>query len=150
MVTALWLVFPLEITTESNSEGNRSPVMKDVYYGRVVWHRTWCSRRHGGHRPPYGMCCNSVFYQSTVRQKSKKMSWASFWNAWGWNAGLPRWRLALRLKGCTLVIRQLPMIVKCSLPAQRMFFPVLPCNEMPAKPFPFLLNFRLLLWLCMI
>lgn len=61
MVTALWLVFPSEITTESNSEGNRSPVMEDVYYGRVARHRTWCSQRHGGHRPPYGMCCSSVF-----------------------------------------------------------------------------------------
>lgn len=73
MVTALWLVFPLEITTESNSEGKCSPVMEDVYYARVARHKTWCSRRHGGHRPPYGMCCSSVFYQSTVRQKSKKV-----------------------------------------------------------------------------
>ncbi|TSQ12680.1 RIMS-binding protein 2 [Bagarius yarrelli] len=48
------MVPSIEITTESNSEGNRSPVMEDVYYGRVARHRTWCSRRHGGHRPPYG------------------------------------------------------------------------------------------------
>ncbi|XP_016336779.1 RIMS-binding protein 2-like [Sinocyclocheilus anshuiensis] len=44
---------PSEITTESNSEGNLSPVKEDVYYGSVARHRTWSSRRHGGHRPPY-------------------------------------------------------------------------------------------------
>ncbi|KAI5096509.1 RIMS-binding protein 2 isoform X2 [Silurus meridionalis] len=48
------MVPAIEITTESNSEGNRSPVMEDVYCGRVARHRTWCSRRHGCHRPPYG------------------------------------------------------------------------------------------------
>ncbi|XP_021324730.2 RIMS-binding protein 2 isoform X8 [Danio rerio] len=43
----------IEITTESNSEGNLSPVKEDVYYGSVARHRTWSSRRHGGRRPPY-------------------------------------------------------------------------------------------------
>ncbi|RXN26937.1 RIMS-binding 2-like isoform X2 [Labeo rohita] len=42
-----------KITTESNSEGNLSPVKEDVYYGSVARHRTWSSRRHGGRRPPY-------------------------------------------------------------------------------------------------
>lgn len=70
-----WLVFPSEITTESNSEGNRSSVMEDVYYGRVARHRTWCSRRHGGHRPPYGMCCSSVFYEySETEEQESAMS----------------------------------------------------------------------------
>ncbi|XP_067278986.1 RIMS-binding protein 2 isoform X7 [Pseudorasbora parva] len=43
----------IEITTESNSEGNLSPVKEDVYYGSVARHRTCSSRRHGGRRPPY-------------------------------------------------------------------------------------------------
>ncbi|KAL6469777.1 hypothetical protein MHYP_G00208960 [Metynnis hypsauchen] len=47
------MVPSIEITTESNSEGNLSPVMEDVYYGSVARHRTWSSRRHRGHRPPY-------------------------------------------------------------------------------------------------
>ncbi|XP_041915553.1 RIMS-binding protein 2 isoform X3 [Alosa sapidissima] len=46
------MVPSIEITTESNSEGNLSPVMEDVYYGRVARHRTWSSRR-GGPRPAY-------------------------------------------------------------------------------------------------
>ncbi|TRY60454.1 hypothetical protein DNTS_028898 [Danionella cerebrum] len=47
------MVPSIEITTESNSEGNLSPVKEDVYCGSVARHRTWSSRRHGGRRPPY-------------------------------------------------------------------------------------------------
>ncbi|KAM3873838.1 RIMS-binding protein 2 [Diretmus argenteus] len=42
------MVPSIEITTESNSEGNLSPITEDVYYGRVARHRTWSSRRHTG------------------------------------------------------------------------------------------------------
>ena len=54
--------FPVEVTSENNSEGNLSPITEDVYYGKVARHRTWSSRRHmGGTRSPHGMCLQSCF-----------------------------------------------------------------------------------------
>ncbi|XP_028981129.1 RIMS-binding protein 2 isoform X3 [Esox lucius] len=48
------MVPSIEITTESNSEGNLSPVKEDVYYGSVARHRTWWSRRRPtGTKPHY-------------------------------------------------------------------------------------------------
>eukprot|EP00063_Salmo_salar_P014990 XP_013989825.1 PREDICTED: RIMS-binding protein 2-like isoform X2 [Salmo salar] len=48
------MVPSIEITTESNSDGNLSPVTEDVYYGSVARHRTWSSSRHPtGAKPSY-------------------------------------------------------------------------------------------------
>ncbi|XP_052377248.1 RIMS-binding protein 2-like isoform X3 [Oncorhynchus keta] len=48
------MVPSIEITTESNSDGNLSSVTEDVYYGSVARHRTWSSRRHPtGSKPSY-------------------------------------------------------------------------------------------------
>ncbi|XP_042158321.1 RIMS-binding protein 2 [Oncorhynchus tshawytscha] len=48
------MVPSIEITTESNSDGNISPVTEDVYYGSVVRHSTWSSRRRPtGTKPSY-------------------------------------------------------------------------------------------------
>ncbi|XP_045557384.1 LOW QUALITY PROTEIN: RIMS-binding protein 2-like [Salmo salar] len=48
------MVPSIEITTESNSDGNLSPVTEDVYYGSVARHRTWSSsRRPTGAKPSY-------------------------------------------------------------------------------------------------
>ncbi|CAB1318591.1 unnamed protein product [Coregonus sp. 'balchen'] len=48
------MVPSIEITTESNSDGNLTPVTEDVYYGSVARHRTWSPRRcPTGAKPPY-------------------------------------------------------------------------------------------------
>ncbi|XP_056146931.1 RIMS-binding protein 2 [Lampris incognitus] len=49
------MVPSIEITTESNSEGNLSPITEDVYYGRVARHRTSACRHTGstGASSPY-------------------------------------------------------------------------------------------------
>ncbi|XP_029625091.1 RIMS-binding protein 2 isoform X8 [Salmo trutta] len=48
------MVPSIEITTESNSDGNLSSITEDVYYGSVARHRTWSSRRHPtGAKPSY-------------------------------------------------------------------------------------------------
>lgn len=63
-------MFPVEVTSENNSEGNLSPITEDVYYGRVARHRTWSTRRHmGGTRSPHGMCLQSGFYYHSMATK---------------------------------------------------------------------------------
>ncbi|XP_045081380.1 RIMS-binding protein 2-like, partial [Coregonus clupeaformis] len=70
------MVPSIEITTESNSDGNLTPVTEDVYYGSVARHRTWSPRRcPTGAKPPYNgnaAVSPSLLHQSTAKSHQSR------------------------------------------------------------------------------
>lgn len=141
-------MFPVEITTESNSDGNLSPVTEDVYYGSVARHRTWSSSRHPtGAKPSYnGTCCGLSLAPSPKHSQKPP--------------ALVERRVVMPTTA--LICLRTPSMIHCTAPiwklaephwaqdgrpllrigmtaAQIMLLPSLPCTElhqMPAKPFP--------------
>lgn len=140
-------MFPVEITTESNSDGNLSPVTEDVYYGSVARHRTWSSRRHPtGAKPSYNGTCSGfslaplpkhcqkppVLVERTVVTSTSGLTCLRTPSMIHCTA--PKWRLT---EPHWAHVGH-PMLRIGMTAAQRMLLPSLPCTElhqMPAKPF---------------
>lgn len=67
-----YLMFPVEVTSENNSDENPFPIAEDVYCDRVARHRTWSSRRHmGGTRSPHGMSLQCLHGDKKPQARSK-------------------------------------------------------------------------------
>ncbi|XP_045580963.1 RIMS-binding protein 2 [Salmo salar] len=148
------MVPSIEITTESNSDGNLSPVTEDVYYGSVARHRTWSSSRHPtGAKPSYnGTCCGLSLAPSPKHSQKPP--------------ALVERRVVMPTTA--LICLRTPSMIHCTAPiwklaephwaqdgrpllrigmtaAQIMLLPSLPCTElhqMPAKPFPLSKGYR--------
>lgn len=85
LTVTLWLVFSVEITMDSNSEGsegNLSPIKEDVYYGSVARRRIW---RSMSSEDQYGMWRSfSPRWQFTLTmpEKAKSRCWTHAVMCW--------------------------------------------------------------------